>query len=239
MTTGRAEIRSHRETRVRAMSSLTSTRSSRTAQGGELSEQAAGRRSAPSGCDRPGLRRGESEIDDQSTQRRPPRWCTTRSPRPARAFGNPSPGPLLARSRTLGASRRRSPRVQGGRRAAPVHRGPRAEPRFFRDSPGDGGGGGGPRSAAVHHERRSRDADHLSAPRRLSGRTPRAATWPPPGRAPRPRPRQARATTAATLFDAHATTRAARPVAGRVGRGSGASLRRERRGGRGRGDERT
>ena len=218
---------------------------------GELSEQAVGRRSAPSGCDRPGL--VSRRIRESKTSQRgegcpdgvPPASLAPR----ARVRGTRAPGPLLARSRTLGARRGAGRRgVQGGRRAAPVHRGPRAEPRFFRHAPGDGGGGGGrrvPRSAALHHERRSRDAeDPLSAPRRV--RRGRGRLAPPPGRHQDVRHVRDHGSGGAQPPARDAVRRATRPlraarrVAGRVGRGSGAGRARARaRGARGRGDERS
>ena len=192
---------------------------------GELSEQAVGRRSAPSGCDRPGLvsRRIRESTTSQRGEGRPDGVPPASLAPRARVRGTRAPGPLLARSRTLGARRGAGRRgVQGGRRAAPVHRGPRAEPRFFREAPGDGGGGGGrrvPRSAALHQSvgratPRTTSARRIACPSRP--RTPRAANWPPPGRAPRPRPRRRRRATTRTrrCLTRYATTPRCAPSGG-------------------------
>ena len=235
MTTGRAEICSHRETRVRAMStSLTSTRSSRTAQsaGSSLSKPWVGA-PLPPDVTVPVWCRGESENRRPvNAEKAAPMVYHPRASRPARAFGEPEPPDPSSRARARSA-RVAAPVAAGPRRrAAPVHRGP-ARSRVFPRPFGDGGGGGGrrvPRSAALHHERRPRrrgppqramrPVAAADAPRRQRAATRTCATSASTAAAARNPPH-------ATPLDATHHSRARR-VAGRAGRGSGAGRARAR-----------
>ena len=106
MTTGRAEICSHRETRVRAMStSLTSTRSSRTAQsaGSSLSKPWVGA-PLPPDVTVPVWCRGESENRRPvNAEKAAPMVYHPRASRPARAFGEPEPPDPSSRARARSA----------------------------------------------------------------------------------------------------------------------------------------
>ena len=162
---------------------------------GELSEQAVGRRSAPSGCDRPGLvSRGIRESTTSQRREGRPDGVPPASLAPrARVRGTRrTPPRALAHARARRGAGRRGFKAGAAQRPSTVDPARSRVSSATRPAAAAGGRSPGPQLFITSVGRATPRTTSARRGVSVAAADARAATWPPPGRAPRPRPRRRR-----------------------------------------------